>query len=56
MRWNRTAEEAIAKVPFFIRRRVRKKVEMEAEGRNVSEVTLEHVRTVATEFPQKHGR
>ncbi|MGC8604754.1 MAG: PCP reductase family protein, partial [Desulfomonilaceae bacterium] len=26
MRWSQKAEEAIAKVPFFIRRRVRKKV------------------------------
>ena len=50
MHWNRKAEEAIAKVPFFIRRRVRKKIEMEAESRNLSEVTLEHVRIVQQNF------
>ncbi len=50
MRWAPAAEEAIAKVPFFIRRRVRKKVELEAERQNVSEVTLEHVRTCQQNF------
>ncbi len=50
MRWNKSAEEAIAKVPFFIRRRVKKKVEMEAEARHASEVTLEHVRTCQQNF------
>ena len=33
MRWSPAAEEAIAKTPFFIRRRVKKKVEQEAERR-----------------------
>ncbi len=56
MRWNKSAEEAIAKVPFFIRRRVKKKVEMEAEARHASEVTLEHVRTCQQNFLKKHGR
>ncbi len=43
MKWARAAEEAIARVPFFVRRRVRKRVEDEAERRHSREVTLEHV-------------
>ncbi len=50
MRWNRAAEEAIAKVPFFIRRRVKKKVEQDAESRGSAEVTLENIRTVQQNF------
>ncbi|MGC8660255.1 MAG: 4Fe-4S binding protein [Desulfomonilaceae bacterium] len=50
MRWNRSAEETIAKVPFFIRRRVKKKVEQEAERVSAAEVTLEHIRIVQQNF------
>ena len=32
MKWTSQAEEAISKVPFFVRRRVRKRVEEEAGG------------------------
>ncbi|MGD9818697.1 MAG: 4Fe-4S binding protein [Desulfomonilaceae bacterium] len=44
MKWTRQAEEAVSKVPFFIRKRVRKRVEEEAARLNSSSVTLEHVR------------
>ena len=44
MKWTRPAEEAISKVPFFVRKRVKKRVEEEAARSNSSEVRLEHVR------------
>lgn len=44
MKWTRQAEEAVSKVPFFIRKRVKKRVEEEAARVNSSEVRLEHVR------------
>lgn len=50
MKWAREAEEAIARVPFFVRRRVRKRVEDEAERRHSCEVTLEHVRACKQKF------
>ena len=31
MQWNKDAEEAVAKVPFFVRKRVKKRVETEAQ-------------------------
>lgn len=43
MRWTKEAEEAVSKVPFFVRRRVKKRVEEEATRRRAPEVTLEHV-------------
>jgi anaerobic sulfite reductase subunit C len=43
MRWNKEAEEAVSKVPFFVRRRVRKRVEEEATRLHAQIVTLEHV-------------
>ena len=44
MKWTRQAEEAVSKVPFFIRKRVKKRVEEEAARLNSPEVRLEHVR------------
>ncbi len=43
MRWAKEAEEAVSKVPFFVRHRVRKRVEEEATRRHSQEVTLAHV-------------
>ncbi|MEJ2031728.1 MAG: 4Fe-4S binding protein [Deltaproteobacteria bacterium] len=43
MKWNEEAEAAIRKVPFFVRKRVRKRVEEEAERRGAREVAIEHV-------------
>lgn len=45
MKWTNEADNAIAKVPFFVRGRVRKKVEKEASQCGAGEVTIEHVRT-----------
>jgi dissimilatory sulfite reductase (desulfoviridin) alpha/beta subunit len=43
MTWNEQAEAAIRKVPFFVRKRVRKRVEEEAVSAGAREVTIEHV-------------
>jgi anaerobic sulfite reductase subunit C len=43
MKWTPEADEKIARVPFFVRKRVRKKVEEEAARTGASEVRLEHV-------------
>ena len=45
MKWTGEAEQAIAKVPFFVRKRVKKKVEEEAARSGAAEVSLEHVQT-----------
>ena len=50
MKWTSQAEEAISKVPFFVRRRVRKKVEEEAMRDGAAEVRLEHVRRCQRKF------
>lgn len=43
MQWSREAEEAVSKVPFFVRRRVRKKVEEEAVSAGADRVDMRHV-------------
>lgn len=43
MKWAQDAEDKISRVPFFVRKRVRKKVEEEATRRGASEVRVEHV-------------
>ncbi|OGR02287.1 MAG: sulfite reductase [Deltaproteobacteria bacterium RIFOXYD12_FULL_53_23] len=43
MRWNQDAEQAVAKVPFFVRKRVKKKVEDEAQQAGAVRVTMTHV-------------
>lgn len=53
MKWSKEAEEAVAKVPFFVRRRVRHRVEEEAARCGAKEVTLEHVKTCQRRFLQK---
>ena len=50
VKWNNDAKEDLAKVPFFIRKRVKKRVEEEAAAREAEEVTLEHVRTCQKRF------
>ncbi len=53
MRWSMDAEEAIAKVPFFVRRKVRKKIEMEAQAAGSTEVTLQLVQAVKQNYLRK---
>jgi dissimilatory sulfite reductase (desulfoviridin) alpha/beta subunit len=43
MKWTKEAEEAVAKVPFFVRKRVRRRVEEEAARLGSRMVTIEHV-------------
>ncbi|MFZ5865469.1 MAG: 4Fe-4S binding protein [Thermodesulfobacteriota bacterium] len=43
MKWSKEAEEAISRVPFFVRRRVRKKVEEETARCGDHIVTMQHV-------------
>jgi len=50
MKWNQEAEEAVSKVPFFVRPRVRKRVEEEAARCAATEVRLEHVKTCQNRF------
>ena len=45
MKWTGEAEEAVSRVPFFIRKRVKKRVEEEAERQGSSEVTIGHVQS-----------
>jgi dissimilatory sulfite reductase (desulfoviridin) alpha/beta subunit len=52
MKWTPEAEGAVSKVPFFIRKRVKKRVEEEAERRGSPVVTLDHVRTCQQRFLQ----
>jgi anaerobic sulfite reductase subunit C len=43
VRWSKEADEAVAKVPFFVRKRVHKRVAEEAARADASAVDLEHV-------------
>ncbi len=43
MKWTAEAEHAIKKIPFFIRKRVRSRVEKEAEGEGKPLITLADV-------------
>jgi dissimilatory sulfite reductase (desulfoviridin) alpha/beta subunit len=50
MKWTEEANEAISKVPFFVRKRVKKQVEEEALRWGAKEVRLEHVKTCQRRF------
>jgi anaerobic sulfite reductase subunit C len=50
MKWTKEADEAVTRVPFFVRKRVRKRVEEEAGRCGASEVSLEHVNTCQRRF------
>jgi len=43
MEWDKEAEEAVAKVPFFVRKRVKKRVEEEARQAGAARVGMAHV-------------
>jgi len=49
-KWNSEAIKAISRVPFFVRKRVKKRVEEEAASCGANEVTIEHVRTCQKRF------
>jgi len=50
MEWTEEAKETISRVPFFVRKRVRRKVEEEAARSGADVVTLEHVRSCQRNF------
>ena len=45
MNWTKEAEDAVSRVPFFVKKRVRKRVEEEAARQGSREVNMGHVRT-----------
>jgi len=53
MEWTQEAMKAINRVPFFVRKRVKKRVEEEASRQGASVVTLEHVRACQRRFLEK---
>lgn len=44
MQWDKDAEQAVAKAPFFVRKRVQKRVETEAQQAGAAKVTMAHVK------------
>ena len=50
MKWSREAKDALARAPFFVRKRVKKRVEEEVVRSGANEVTIEHVRTCQRRF------
>jgi anaerobic sulfite reductase subunit C len=55
MKWSAQAEAAINAVPFFIRKKVRKKVEAHAQSRGKTGVDLEDVTSLKKLFLSKNG-
>ncbi len=55
MKWSREADQAIQKVPFFIRKKVRKKVEAFVEQKGGFEVSLSDVNELKAKFLSKGG-
>ncbi len=53
MKWTEEAEAAIQKVPFFVRKKVRKRVEGEAAGAGKEQVTLAGVKRTQARFLSK---
>jgi len=50
MKWAEDAEKEISKVPFFVRKKVRKRVEKEATERGCAMVSLDHVHATRKRF------
>lgn len=50
MKWTDEATQAVSRVPFFVRKRVKKKVEEEAQRRRAGAVTMEHVTACRQRF------
>ncbi len=55
MKWSAEAEAAINAVPFFVRKKVRKKVEAHAQSRGKKEVDIEDVTSLKKKFLSKGG-
>jgi anaerobic sulfite reductase subunit C len=50
VKWSKEAEAAVSRVPFFVRKRVKKKVEEEAASQGSAVVTLDHVTSCRNRF------
>ena len=50
MKWNKDAAEAVSRVPFFVRKRVKRRVEEEARRCGSDLVTIQHVRSCQKKF------
>lgn len=50
MKWQKNAEKAVRNVPFFVRTRVKKRIEEEASRRGSPVVTVEHVNSCRQRF------
>jgi len=55
MKWSAQADTAIKNVPFFIRKKVRQKVEAHAQSRGKSGVDIEDVTSLKKQFLSKGG-
>ena len=50
MRWDETAEKAVKRVPFFVRKKVRARIEEEARQAGANLVTASHVASAQAKF------
>ena len=50
MKWNHEAEQAISRVPFFVRKKVKKRVEEEAVRCKAPVVSMDHVDACRNKF------
>ena len=50
MEWSKEANESLSKVPFFVRKRVKKRIEEEAASCGASKVRLEHVQACKQKY------
>ncbi len=50
MKWNSDAEQAVSRIPFFVRKKVKKRVEEEALRCGASRVSMGHVDTCRNKF------
>ena len=53
MKWSEEAEAAIKKVPFFVRKKVRARVEKEARESGKFQVSIDEVRATQANFISK---
>ena len=53
MKWNKEAEKALGRVPFFVRKRVKKRVEDEARSMGAAVVDMGHMNTCRNRFLTK---
>lgn len=50
MKWTKEAEEAVSRVPFFVRKKVRKRVEELAAASGAAVVRMDHVKSCREQF------